>query len=456
MRARWRWVALVPAVGLVAGCAGPVVDVAEGPPRRPVIVDTDMGPDDAVALLYLMQNPAIDIEAITVAGNGLAHCAPGVEHVGGLLALTDTEQVPVACGPEEPLEGVKAFPTSWRVATDELSGIDLPPSSAVVEDSAVALISRVLEDASTSVDIVTLGPLTNLALVLRERPDLAPAIGRVLIMGGALDAPGNIARNTLAEWNIWVDAVAADEVLAAGLDVTLVPLDATNDVPQTIYLFETLEQTHDSPAAEAWYGFLAANPFQYNGTQYLWDQATAVLLTQPELATYEEAAVGVERGQREVHGHTVRRQAGPVINVATAIDRDALEDHLLSTLLGHDVDRVEPHPDVAVVHDDAPSLAAAEHLTAGQVVVDVTNRTTEPVGVALLRLTDGATEEDLRSLTRPEPPEWLEVLIVLDVEGGDTLTAVLQLEEPGEYWVANVTGPDERPVVLGMVTLQPA
>lgn len=421
---------------------------------RPVVIDTDMGPDDVVALLYLLQRPEVEVLAVTVSGDGLAHCEAGTARAAGVLALSGAADVPVACGSEEPLEGVKAFPTSWRVATDAMSGMTLPAGAPPDARPAVQLLADVLDAATEPVTVLTLGPLTTLAELLRDAPHVADQVAGVVVMGGALDVPGNILQNPVAEWNVWVDALAADEVLRSGLDVSLVPLDATNDVPQTVYLYETLARQHDGPAATAWFDYLTANPFQYAGTQYLWDEATAALLVTPDLATWEDSALTVARDVQETRGQLARTTDGPRVHVARAVDRDRLEGDLLATLVGTTVEPVAPHPDVTVVHDTAaPTLEVAGTLRTGALVVDVDNRTDAQVGVAILRLTDGATEADLRALTTPDPPAWVQVLHSLVVQGGDLLTVQLPVDEPGTYWIATVGGPSDRPVVLGDITV---
>lgn len=99
---------------------------------RPVIIDTDMAPDDWIAILYLLQRPDIEVKAITVAGTGEAHCHPGVQNALGLAAVAGKTGIPVACGRETPLQGQNVFPTEWRETADNMAGLSLP----VVEQEA--------------------------------------------------------------------------------------------------------------------------------------------------------------------------------------------------------------------------------------------------------------------------------------------------------------------------------
>ena len=92
---------------------------------QPAIYDTDMAHEDMIAALFLLSHPNVDLRAITVTGTGEAHCQPGVKHALGLVALSDHEPIPVACGPEAPLAGDHAFPAQWRQAVDNAYGVTI-------------------------------------------------------------------------------------------------------------------------------------------------------------------------------------------------------------------------------------------------------------------------------------------------------------------------------------------
>ena len=196
---------------------------------RPLIVDTDMGADDIMALLYLLQRPDLDLLAITVSGTGLAHCDAGVANALGLTALAGQPDIPVACGFDTPVGAGYPFPDEWRAAADAGFGLTLRGGAAPAEGDAVATLTAALTAAPEPVLVLTLGPLTNLADVLKAQPELAAKISMVYVMGGALEVPGNVGPAApAAEWNIYADPEAAQVVLDSGAPVTLVPLDATN------------------------------------------------------------------------------------------------------------------------------------------------------------------------------------------------------------------------------------
>lgn len=184
---------------------------ASGGPRA-VVIDTDMAADDWLAILYLLGRPEVNVKAITVAGSGEAHCGPGVRNALGLVALAGQPDIPVACGRETPLAGDHAFPDPWRDGVDTLLGLSLPANpNQPASGSAVQLLAAILRAAPGKVTLLTRGPLTNPAELLRDSPELADRIDAVYVMGGAVEVDGNVGvsgvgvDNRFAEWNVYVD-----------------------------------------------------------------------------------------------------------------------------------------------------------------------------------------------------------------------------------------------------------
>jgi purine nucleosidase len=193
-------------------------------PRRPFVFDVDPGIDDALALLLALGHPDIAVLGIgTVAGNvGVAQCTANAL---ALLALVGREEVPVAEGCRRALLAPPR--RSVGVHGDSgLGGVVLPGGSRSASgEHAVDQLLRLARQHAGALTLVALGPLTNVAVALLREPDLPRLLGRVVVMGGAFAHPGNVTAT--AEFNIWADPEAARVVLEAGLDLTLVPLDAT-------------------------------------------------------------------------------------------------------------------------------------------------------------------------------------------------------------------------------------
>ena len=138
------------------------------------------------------------------------------------------------------LRGQMRFPKSWRQASDEYWGLELAQAAGAVEPvPAAKLIAETVSKSKQPVTIFISGSHTNLAEALRLEPGIAANIRDVYIMGGSVNIPGNIHSdwpefdNKTAEWNIWVDPLAASEVFSSGLPLHLVPLDATRQVVWT-------------------------------------------------------------------------------------------------------------------------------------------------------------------------------------------------------------------------------
>src|SRR5690606_3265770 len=224
--------------------------------RLPLLIDSDLALDDWMALVSLLQCPEVDVRAITVAATGEAHAGPGVKNTLRLMALTGVEGIPVASGRTTPLAGTHRFPLALRLAMDFRLGLGLPrPRTRPSGGSAVALLRRTLLEAPAPCTLLALGPLTNLAQLFEGAPELVPRVSHLWVMGGALDVPGNIQEinpridNLSAEWNLYIDPTAAERVLQSGVPVTLVPLDATSQVPLTDAFLAQLDAEGTSPAS---------------------------------------------------------------------------------------------------------------------------------------------------------------------------------------------------------------
>lgn len=303
---------------------------------HPVLIDTDMALDDLMAIFYLLQRSDIRVEAITVAGTGEAHCEPGVRHARGLLALAAYPQVPVACGAEIPTAGGHSFPDDWRRGVDNMKGLTLPDvTGRGTGYSAPEVLSSIAAQYPGKLTLLTLGPLTNVADALRNDPLLADRLEGVYIMGGAIDVPGNVKpsgqEKSYAEWNIYADPGAADIVFSAGLPITLVPLDATNNVPITQAFMDKLAQRHDTPEADSVHRLLAANRDMVTRDYYFWDTFSAALLSDKSLGTFRTMKLRVLQSGIQI-GRTVPTGDGKDILVATSADPARFEQLLLDVL----------------------------------------------------------------------------------------------------------------------------
>lgn len=191
----------------------------------PIYLDCDTGVDDAMALGLLLASAEVDLVGIGgVHGNVSA--AQGVENTLRLLSLAGRDDIPVAVGENQPLYGDFGGGVPHIHGSNGLGGIVLPAAEAApVEEDAADMLLRLSHEYAGSLEVIAVGPLTNLGTALQRDPSVAGRISSVTLMGGAALAPGNIT--AVAEANIANDAEAALAVVSAPWSVTIVPLDAT-------------------------------------------------------------------------------------------------------------------------------------------------------------------------------------------------------------------------------------
>lgn len=189
--------------------------------KRPLIFDCDPGTDDAIALMAAFASEEFDIIAVTsVAGN------VGIEHTTrNALQLIELagKQIPVGQGAVRPLYRPQKLAVHVH-GTNGLRGIELPPATAKPAGTAVELIVKAANDYKTTLEILAVGPLTNLAHAFLLHPEIIPNIKRIVIMGGGHEM-GNAT--PVAEFNIYADPEAAKIVFEAGIPLYMVGLDVT-------------------------------------------------------------------------------------------------------------------------------------------------------------------------------------------------------------------------------------
>ena len=221
-----------------------------------VVFDTDAATDDIIAALYLLHHPEVSLEAITICGTGEAHAFQGAKNMRALCDELDRNEIPIAFGSETPISShPDPFPSWLREGVDSVWSelMDLSTfEPKLYHAPAVTLMKETLEKNDKIVILAT-GPLTNVAELLSKYPDCVHKIEKIVIMGGAIDIPGNISNlkpdthNQTAEWNIYADPKAADIVLQSSVPIVLVPLNATNQVRITPQFYKELSYYDDIP-----------------------------------------------------------------------------------------------------------------------------------------------------------------------------------------------------------------
>ena len=239
----------------------------------------------------------------------------------------------MACGPENPLKGNNDWPAAWRTAADELPGLELPPGEAPSPLSGPELLASTITAAAEKPKLLTLGPLTNVASALMAEPTLADKVDSIYIMGGAVDVPGNVFANQVAEWNIWIDPLAAQIVLESGAPIVFIPLDATNAVPVTRGWFNLLTDNRTTPAANAVFDLFSNSPGVLEGGFYFWDELAAAVMVDDSYATLETRTLTLVVDGLE-QGRTQASPGGTELMVAVDADADRFTRDLIGSLNG--------------------------------------------------------------------------------------------------------------------------
>ena len=186
----------------------------------------DPGTDDALALIVALNSIDLDLIGVTTVG-GNARLSHTTHNALSLLDFLGAQDVPVAKGASGPLHGTFTYAYHFH-GTNGL-GLQLPnPPRKTTQTTAVEFMAETVKRASSSTRIIALGPLTNIAMAMEAEPYLIDSIEEIIVMGGAVECPGNITKH--AEFNIYNDPWAANIVFNSGVPVTLVGLDVTMKV----------------------------------------------------------------------------------------------------------------------------------------------------------------------------------------------------------------------------------
>lgn len=280
-------------------------------PQR-IILDTDPGVDDAIAIFLALRSPELQIEAVTpVSGNvPLSLTLPNALR---LLEIAGRSDIPVAAGAANPL--VRRLVTAkYAHGNNGLGGVDFPePKTKPVAETATELICRIVRANPGEISIVAIGPLTNVATVLKSDSTISPLIKSIVIMGGSLSG-GNIT--PAAEFNIYVDPEAARIVFDASIPLTMVGLDVTRKVVIHDEQVRALEAAQN-PVSQAAGKILRANFNRLSKTGSvagfaMHDPLTVAQLIDPSVVTLKDHFVEVETSGEITAGETVGYTHGPI------------------------------------------------------------------------------------------------------------------------------------------------
>ena len=263
-------------------------------PKR-ILIDADPGIDDSCAILLALASPEISLEGISIV-HGNCSLEQGTINGLSVLELGNARQIPLSKGCEIPL----VQPSLLAPETHGNTGLGYaklpgPQSKPIARHACDFLIERILASPG-EITLVAIGPLTNIALAVRQEPRLVHSIRELIIMGGAMRHEGNTT--ALAEFNTYVDPHAAHIVYHSGMPITLVPLDVTYQCILTIQDVERLQKI-DSPISifiKDTTRFYMEYHDDYQGIEgcVINDPLALALTFAPELCDYQELPVDVD------------------------------------------------------------------------------------------------------------------------------------------------------------------
>lgn len=272
--------------------------------KKKILIDCDPGCDDAIALLLAFANEELEIQGITVSA-GNVHINNTTENTRKLVGYFKKE-IPVAKGCEKPM--FRTIVTAPEVHGEGGLGqaklIDV--DKEIQEENAVEFLAKTLRNSEEKITIIITGPMTNIAVFLMIYPELKDKIEKFVIMGGS-SIGGNVTPS--AEFNIYVDAEAADIVFKSGVDIVLCPLDVT------MKAFVTEEELEDIKniggyASEVAYGAIKNSLDFYKETYKrdsvpMHDPCTIAYLLKENIFKGQKAFVGVELKGEYTYGETI-------------------------------------------------------------------------------------------------------------------------------------------------------
>lgn len=290
--------------------------------KKPIIIDTDPGHDDALAIILLQKSGLVDIKAITtVAGNStIQNVTNNARYILDLI----NSNAPVFSGSEKPLNRDLIVA---NVHGD--SGLDgaVIAKEEPLNGLAVDKIIEIVRANPGKISVVVIGPETNIAKAILKEPNLPKLVKEFVIMGGAIDCPGN--KNRTAEFNIFVDPEAAEIVFNSGAEITLVPLDICNDIVLTLKDFEGLKRgTLYKPIILMMKKFIKGiTKFEKIKGALVYDALAAYYLINPSAYTLVKADIRIETKGEYTRGMSVmdKRIYGKKsynVNLVTKIDQN--------------------------------------------------------------------------------------------------------------------------------------
>ena len=304
---------------------------------RKVIIDCDMGTDDAVALCMSLFDSRIEIVALT-ATEGCVTAEQANNNLQAIVGELDPERYP-RLGMARPADNAPPINTSFLYGNDGLGNAGFEVSQLQHLHQSDKLIIDCIRDNPEDITVVCLGPMTNLARALQRDPAIEGMIDRIVMTGGSLNSNGNVT--AAAEFNFYFDPQSARQVFKSRTTKTLIPLDVTKQVN---FGFEVMDELPDDSSRTGCF-LRQILPFSFRSYRQqlghegitLNDAVGMLAVIEPRLFEFEELFGDVETEGELTRGATIfdRRippEGRPNIEVATSINVDAIRQQILDQL----------------------------------------------------------------------------------------------------------------------------
>ncbi len=297
-----------------------------------IIIDTDPGIDDTMAILLALASSEVQVEGLSIVFGNSGDVHLLARNACAVLELAERTEIPVAVGATNPLVRPYHGRGSTVHGSNALGDVELPePTKRPVDAPAAHFIVDHCRSHPGEITLVTLGPLTNIALALRIQPDLPKYVRRLVMMGGAVSVPGNVT--PVAEANIHNDPEAARLVFNAGWEITMAGLDVTMQIHMDDDYLADLRDIGNRAGAFIWdiTRFYIAAYHRYGYEDMVVHDSTALMsIIRPEFFESKFVYVDVETTGELTRGQTIgdwRRQYGrdPQTHVLTAVDEVAFK-----------------------------------------------------------------------------------------------------------------------------------
>jgi len=303
--------------------------------RDKIIIDTDPGTDDALAIMMALNSKALSIECITTVGGNatLADTTRNtlriIEHLGIPISHDlNKPGIPIVKGSSRPIKGTFRYGYSYHGKS--ALGVRLHPAkSTTYPANATEFIARIASEYPNQVTLVALGPLTNIAKAIISHPQFRKQVKQLVVMGGAIKIPGNVTK--YAEFNIYNDPVAAELVFSSGIPTKLIPLDICTDVN---FAKENSPWVKSKSATAILSNRILNNWFESHPDHLkynLYDPMALVATIKPNLLKYKQAKITVLKGGTQ-SGRTVARHGNGSVKIAIGTDKCKSEEFISKLL----------------------------------------------------------------------------------------------------------------------------